>query len=373
MSQRVTFTGYYGQRNSGDDVFGLVSCWGARRFWGADPVLLQGERLESPGHSLPCAFRGPKHFRWEYSLLAAAYSFKPQRAVVFSGGSIFHSPLVPRSLQSAVHWGARLGRNPVGAIGVSLGPYRTALDRAAVEERLRGLAFLALRDERSYREALALDLDPAPVRAADLAWLLPEVEPAPARPRRGEPIGVVVCHYESRTGGDVAREDRREESLLQALEGLLARGFRGGLRLVVLNDHPTQGDQALTDAWAERLTRAGAEVEVRPYSNDPLAVWQSLRECRAVLSIRLHGAVLAAAGGVPALLAEYHPKCRDLLDDLGVPEAARIGDAELEAGEITRRLEACLDADPAALYPRLPELRERARRNFTEVPLARPA
>jgi polysaccharide pyruvyl transferase WcaK-like protein len=360
--RRILLSGYYGQRNSGDDVFGLVACWGARRFWKSAPRLLQAAPLESPGHELPRALAGRPSFRGHHGLRAAWHAAR-SHAVVFAGGSLFHSPVEPLTLRDAVFRGARLGRTPVGAIGVSLGPYASPDDREAVARDLRGLAFLALRDERSHREALELSLPCTPVLAGDLAWLLPEVEPAPPPPERGARLGVVPGVVAAPQGKDPAR---REEALLSALARVVADGFDGGFRVVALN----AGDEALARRWAQRLSELPAAVEMRDYSNDPLGVWQSLRECRAVVSVRLHGALLAAAGDVPAALVEYHSKCRDLLDDLGVPAETRLGRATHPAPELARRIEACLEAEVPVLYPNRAELRARALRNFTEVPLA---
>ena len=37
---RVGFTGYYGMRNFGDDLFGVLCAAAARRYWNAEPTLV---------------------------------------------------------------------------------------------------------------------------------------------------------------------------------------------------------------------------------------------------------------------------------------------------------------------------------------------
>ena len=37
---RVGFTGYYGMRNFGDDLFGVLCSTAARQYWNAEPLLV---------------------------------------------------------------------------------------------------------------------------------------------------------------------------------------------------------------------------------------------------------------------------------------------------------------------------------------------
>jgi polysaccharide pyruvyl transferase WcaK-like protein len=92
-----------------------------------------------------------------------------------------------------------------------------------------------------------------------------------------------------------------------------------------LNGHPTHGDEALAEDLQSRLRERGIAVMLRAYrGRDPLATVREVGRCDAFISARLHGAIVAYMCGVPFALVEYHPKCRDFADDVGLPRVLRI-------------------------------------------------
>jgi polysaccharide pyruvyl transferase WcaK-like protein len=72
----------------------------------------------------------------------------------------------------------------------------------------------------------------------------------------------------------------------------------------------------------------------------------ALNECRAVVSMRLHGAICASLGGTPFALFEYHRKCADFRDDMGQPDAGR-----LSPDRFPSKIAALVDDPPMAARP----------------------
>jgi polysaccharide pyruvyl transferase WcaK-like protein len=367
LSGNVLFAGYYGKDNVGDDCFGVVSTWGARQYWNSRSVRLLSDRnLEGPTKTESCLAQR-KLFRGQW-LPESIWQIARSTCVVWSGGSIFHSrqPVYTPKYLSMI--ASRLGVTAAGAIGVSLGPYRTNEHQRGVHDSLRDLRFLSLRDQASYEEALSIELPYQPVLAADLALLLPKMCPDYASAQRGDKIlGVTVCHYERYANCDQENESRREGVLLESLVGLSKAGFDGVFRLFVFNGNKLYGDEALTVKFAEHLKNAGARVEVIKYGPDPMKIWKDITQCSAMVSTRLHGAIFAAAANVPCVLIEYHRKCTDFLRDIGVDGDWQVGDAECSGQSLATKLMALLERRTEEFYPNREILVCLAENNFRFV------
>ena len=56
----------------------------------------------------------------------------------------------------------------------------------------------------------------------------------------------------------------------------------------------------------------------------PIAMAREIGRCDAFISARLHGAIVAYLQGVPFTIIDYHPKCNDFADDVGLDASQRI-------------------------------------------------
>jgi polysaccharide pyruvyl transferase WcaK-like protein len=82
---------------------------------------------------------------------------------------------------------------------------------------------------------------------------------------------------------------------------------------------------------------AGRVEVVRAWT--PAAFDEAVEGCEAVVSQRLHGAVLAAGRGVPVAMIEYQPKCRDFMASIGGADlSVRTDDLTPLAGVVERVL-----------------------------------
>lgn len=286
--------------------------------------------------------------------------------MIWSGGSIFHSQAPFYTPRRFSFLASRMGVTPSGAIGVSLGPYKTVIAEKAVHENLRQLNFLSLRDKKSYDEACSINLPYRPVLAADLAMLLPKIVPnfKPSKSER-QILGITVCHYERYAKKDIANEGHRETILLDTLVKMVQSGFKGVFRFFVFNSNQINGDQAVTMAFCDKLKDVGAKVELISYSINPINIWLKVAECTAVISTRLHGAIFAAAANVPCCIVEYHRKCSDFISDTAVAEKWKIGDVNCSSEMLSEKLQDLLMCSPINFYPRREHLIQLAEKNFT--------
>ena len=99
------------------------------------------------------------------------------KAFISAGGSTFQSEISGANtkyiaLQSKLK---RKDKFNIGAIGVSIGPFENIKKELSVIEYLKRLDFLALRDTRSFEFVKSLSLDYEPIKAFDLAALLPSI------------------------------------------------------------------------------------------------------------------------------------------------------------------------------------------------------
>jgi polysaccharide pyruvyl transferase WcaK-like protein len=260
---------------------------------------------------------------------------------------------------------SKLGITRVGAIGVSLGPYKTLEDEKFVHKSLKSLEFLALRDNESYQEARSLQLPYKPIQASDLAMLLPKMKsesdfPVPTNPI----IGISLCHYERFTNIPVKKEQERENNLLQGLKIFLNDKFRGTIRFLIFNDHGHYGDMEITQYFMNCLKSTNHKIEFFGYSNDPIFMWKKVAECSAFVSTRLHGCIFASAAKVPCISIEYHKKCSNFLDDINIEKKWRIGDMECSPKEFAVNLENLLLCDRKLFYPKRSHLMSLAEQNF---------
>jgi len=335
--KKILYHGFYGFRNSGDDAFVEVCAWGGRKYWNTTRnIFLSGNlpKLINPAGMIREYKIRPLN-RIPISLLASkADSFVCAGGSLFtkcSGSSVINNVLKIREFLN--------GKMRVGAIGVSVGPFECVKDENDVKKCLQAIDFLALRDRRSYEYVLSLNLPYKPVRAFDLAALLPQVyegidDRLKVNAVGRKIIGVSVCNYESYARpGAMNRERRRNKYLLELLSNIPDKPDIM-LRFFVFNGHPLIGDEKITDEFINYLSDK-FRIEKIPYPGNVHETWNKISECDLVISTRLHASVFACYAGVPFFLMEYHQKCTDFVEDIGHCSPYRLFDGERLIGEVT--------------------------------------
>lgn len=336
---RATFTGYYGMNNFGDDLFGVVCSAAARKYWNGEPKLagpvIRGldARYTMPSWYPSSLYGAPGPLGKVSRLYSFARGLSGADVLVMGGGSVIGGSTntsFRRKMMVSAH---RTGKLKLAAIGVSIGPVVNAAAEDAVADFLGCLDYIAVRDRRSYDLAVKLGAAEKTLLGRDLAGLLPSIAAVPSHvPRRAAEhsgngairLGIALCNY--KVTGSYAAPDR--QGVLSAMTGELVR--LAALRplqvdIFSLNEHPLHGDHALAVKLEQNLLACGVAAQVRRYSGrSPLVMVEAIGECDAFISARLHGAIVAYLQGVPFAIVDYHPKCNDFADEVGLPRTLRI-------------------------------------------------
>lgn len=369
MIKSLSFTGFYGNSNTGDDAFCIVSDWGARKFWQANKVRFLAANLpvRLDGSKLTSAFALPKSYFKYQNVIELALGGVLSPHIIYSGGSLFHSEI--RGLAKANIFKKINLRHSLklSAIGVSLGPYKSEAARRDIKEYLKRFSYLSLRDRRSYEDAIDMNLGIPVIQSFDLAALLPEICTIATSKNNNNPVlGISVCFYERFVKGELIKENERIKKIATVVNLLLAKNTNLKIKIFVFNGHKIIGDAAASKNLIEQINTAN--IEVINYSRNTLSIFKEIGSCNAVLSIRLHAGIFACFANVPFLQVEYHRKCTDLLDDMDYATRYRIGDFEVSPVEATKILEDMLFSSSQRGVD-TEALTKRALLNFTSYPV----
>jgi polysaccharide pyruvyl transferase WcaK-like protein len=366
---KVTYHGYYGAKNSGDDAFVEVASWGAKKFWNANDHLFFADTLPT----IKTSVKNWSPHKSYFSFSAAVFSVFNSDVFLSAGGSTFHSSLQMTDLRLYAKWKKKFHINgKTGAIGISLGPFISSKAEKDTISYLKTLDFLALRDNHSYNLACSYDLPFEPIESFDLAALLPLIYPnelnlSIQKSSTKKIIGISVCNYERYVNGDIHKEDMRNEYVLQILK-ILAKEKNYILRFFIFNGHKITGDEALSFSLIKKLEDAGLKnVEIVPYLSNVAETWNKVKECDLVISSRLHASIFACFAQVPFFLLEYHRKCTDFLNDIGQYERYRLHDGSKNVNDFIDQINEILNSGNYVKPKNVTEAMNKALYNFTKV------
>ena len=374
-AKRPLIVGYYGMQNVGDDAFCVVLDWALKTYWGSEmPMFAAPPLIDLPAEQFRLK---PSHFRSSGPLgragrLARKVALlRHASMLLFGGGSVFRD-MGPLSEKRLFCWWSHLSRQPIAAVGVSVGPFESARAKSRLARVLQRAAYVAVRDAASMERLREVGYGGSVVRAADLVGLLPEAlgenmperTPSSDAPRRR--LGVTLLGVNDVLPDEV--RTRREQVLIEGIRSFV-RSDDIDVTILVFNTHAQRGDRGPSDRLASAL-RGVCDVRIVTAQDGVRAVWSEVKQCDAGLHMRLHGAVFAYLAGSPFALVPYHSKCSDFLHEIGQPRSRILPSVPNRPEEIHRVLgDLFLDASAPQLARR--EFADRARLNFTSAPWAR--
>ncbi|OYD41875.1 polysaccharide pyruvyl transferase family protein [Sphingobacterium cellulitidis] len=370
----LLFNGYYGYFNTGDDAFVEIANWGATKFWEKNDIrfLIKGNNKPttiSPVKAFPLNL--PYSYEIQQNLL-----IKGTKAFVSAGGSTLNSRIeTQRPKFLALNRKLKDKRFVIGAIGVSVGPFKTKEDEISIVKYLKNLNFLALRDVASFDYVDSLNLDYKPVLAFDLAGLLPEIyrefpnTDFALKSSSKKIICISVCNYESYfVGGNLENQKRRNRLMRELLINLDNCRNDCHFKFIIINGNPSTGDVNLTFELINKVGFKNNTFEVVPYDSSPKNVFHLISNCDLVLTIRLHAGIFACFADVPFLMVEYHKKCSDFLSDIGYDDSFRMYDFSIELALALGKINNILDNKSNYIFPKhLDLMRLRSMKNFTSI------
>ena len=331
--------GYYGEHNLGDDALLevlLEQCPAAS----AVLVTAHDQPLVQQRFGVATVERR--------SLGAVLAALARCRALVLGGGSLLQDATSFKSLiyYAALITAAWLQRKPVVLWGQGLGPLRRRRSRLLVRALLPLVTAVCWRDPASAQ--LASSLGRSGDHGADPVWSSSPV------PWHGRGEAVVVCWRPT-----PLLQGAGWAPWLEALERLAAEADRDVLWLPF---HRDQDTDLLDQLQAQGLISKGLLRRSRQLQADtPQEAKAIFANASLVLSMRLHGLILAAVSGAPCVALSYDPKVQAAADALGCP--CQSLDQPATPGDLLVSWRGQLDhpADPARLEQlRLQALRHRA-------------
>jgi polysaccharide pyruvyl transferase WcaK-like protein len=312
---RIAFFGFYGRHNFGDDLFGYLLQSISLRMPGIVPLIVgasAARELMHPFH-LPLARR-----MWARpgALGAAARTVTYVAAVlraqasVFGGGSLFGANASLDFARLIVNTGRRVNR-PVGALGVSVGPFATAGRRQAFAAVLKAVARIAVRDEASVH-TVADATGYAPTNLKDLAFALPALY-TPKLPRHKWRTLVVSIHLQ-----------QYMDATLAVLNEVDRQRLVDEVLFVSLDDESV----AVTGDIARLFAPSNVAVSRFQYGDSITEVVDLLAAATCVVTSKLHGAIVSFVYDVPMMLFCYQRKCAEFLLDNGLPGPREVQPAD---------------------------------------------
>jgi polysaccharide pyruvyl transferase WcaK-like protein/O-antigen/teichoic acid export membrane protein len=325
-ADRASVVGYYGMDNYGDDLFRDVVRASANRLLPGLRIRFVGDfrgsarmtrSLAGVAHRLYASnSRSGSAFRLALGLHAAVTS----RVIVLGGGSVLWGMTGVREVQRKA---AKILGTRFLALGVSIGPFTTQEDRAAVTDFVKTFDRLVVRDDSSFVLGQEMRPEAETLMGGDLAALYdPPTQQSGARDHAVRRIGFSVCAF---AGFGVTEAAEAAKTLAAALAATRPAGVRDEVVIFALNNHRDSGDDALAVSAHEALSESMTPSTIARYSDLGVAdTWQSISSLDALLAVRLHAAITAYLTSVPFALLEYHAKCTDFLDDVGQPGHLRV-------------------------------------------------
>ncbi len=245
---------------------------------------------------------------------------------------------------------ARLLDKPLFFFPQSIGPLENPARARSVARAIAHSRGVFVRDEESKAQVLRLapEAERKTVVLADSAFHFARhhergvLNPnrRAVEPRSGRPLAIVSARYWSFPGATPSDQAALRARCRAQLAQTVTELVRGGMDVRFLST--TQGcddyddDAAFAKSVAETL---GAEtrnhVAIDESRHRPEELVASYAACDAVLSMRMHGVILALCAGTPVVALAGEFKTRELMGRLGLSN--RTFDAEtFESGETVR-------------------------------------
>ncbi|MEZ9132803.1 polysaccharide pyruvyl transferase family protein [Vibrio breoganii] len=308
MHHKISFTGYYGMKNFGDDLFCWLSIKAADKYWKGNTLVVVAPPLKdlSCNYSVPTSlgklYRSHDIFgkitRFIFNLKARLFSDK----IVYAGGSLFSAK--PTGVRGILD---RVPLAELSTIGVSVGPFKTKQDKEEVINHLNRFKYVSVRDIQSYKYLHnSLNITNSSV---DLAGLIPQVFDTKKENKTDYlHIGFSPCNWNQ----SIITPEEYCNAFIDSMKLFNITSKKIKLTLLSLNNHEITGDDELCLLIKNKLLNSQLDVEVVKYSDIGIKrTLDIINNFDAYISARLHGGICAYMLNTPFYLFEYHKKCVD--------------------------------------------------------------
>lgn len=369
--RQVFISGYYGWGNTGDDAMLYVLLQELPKSYPETNFAV----LSHVPVVIPASVKDKVRFVRPAVIPALREIIKSQIFII-GGGTHIHDygrdirniKILSRLLIIVTF--AKISGNKVYLIGNGVGPVATKWGKALTRAICHMADNITVRDEASYHvlETLSLARANKVSLSFDLAALLvrpQETHSGGAKESVGKKIlGICVTSVFEIYYGDKERDLSLINKIARALNQWLKVMPQLQVYLFVFKDGPRDSDVHITELLKERLKPA-QRVKLIPYNPDPIQTLAQVAQCSAFVGTKYHSCLFAYLSKIPLLVINYHPKCRALATEIGLPKHAVVSLAEVLNGQVGERLKNLLE-HPEDFQAELPTglARERAKRNF---------
>ncbi|MDM7859313.1 polysaccharide pyruvyl transferase family protein [Alteromonas sp. ASW11-36] len=325
--------GYYGMHNAGDDALMLASMYGISTLAEHTNICVSATSTiyDLASQTLPPTLKARQSFRGQNRLKHYANALRSD-TVVFGGGSVMHNS---HDLKMKLDMLKFSGTGKSRAVGVSVGPFVDTSAERHCAELLNRLDFVGVRDQKSYDIVQSLAPNANCQLTFDLAPSLVSHPRFKALPAERSGILVNVCPIARGTHGnfDVQADERRIDHLADALIRIWnATGER--ISVISLNGHHEFGDDRLCELLVRKVSKVVPSRFIQ-YHTDTFSIIQLVGSFKACLSMRLHGNVFAFMTETPSFSLNYHPKCNQWCEQIGLPQQNRCDMTDFDPQTLT--------------------------------------
>ncbi len=314
MPPHILISGYYGCGNIGDEAVlaGLLA--GFRRLCPAAEisVLSANPAATTALHGVRAAPR--------CSLSAVREELAGSQLFVSGGGGLLQDTTSWRSplYYLGLLWMARRRGIPAVALCQGIGPLRRGWLRRLSARVFRSLDLIVVREEASAQLLADMGLPRADIHvAADAAWLMESAPP----PEVAALLERESLHLSSPMVGVFVRGLSTSAELWEAIAAGLGEFLRRHLARSMFVPLQKPGDTQASQAVMKRL---GAPASILAKEHSPAALLGLTGRFDLVVGMRLHGLILAAHAGVPAVGISYDPKVAAFLRQAGLKQGMSV-------------------------------------------------
>jgi polysaccharide pyruvyl transferase CsaB len=300
---KLLVAGYFGCGNLGDDAILLGFTEGATE---------RGHRLTALSGSPEETYRLhgiPSIQRKDRAAVKAAIA--EHDALVFAGGSIFQDVT---SAKSTLYYAdlvreAKAQGKKIILLGQGVGPLNTFLGKTATRFAFRHASAVAVRDEESSKLLHSIGVVRPMSVTADTAFLMPEFSPEKDNDSSNyEVAGMKTVGLAPRPHG---KGDEVAKLFSEIAKLLFANGY-----MPMLLEMDREMDGPLLQA-IEKVH--GGKIASMKKIGSPRELQKRMIRMEAVISVRLHGGIIASTVGVPSLLLSYDPKVASFAKQANLP------------------------------------------------------
>lgn len=329
--------GYYGMQNSGDDALMHATAWGAKNLLQKQSTSLG--LYSSANQSVPVTRQYQLKYNQKFPGQNRLTQYKAalqSKAIIFGGGSVLHSE---SDINFKRHLMTLAGAQHSRAMGVGIGPFQSIAAEKSCAGFLNECGFVGVRDQESFDIAKSLAPNAKVKKTFDLAPLLlcAKAEKIGSTPRTG--IALSLCSVAINPMGEVDHD--AEKKRINDFCQLIYKVYKNtgqAITLIEFNGHAALGDWQINNAIVTRLQKK-IPIMVKKYNPDPFAVMADLASYKAVISMRLHGSILAYLANTPVLSINYHSKCQGWCQQIGLAENYQFNLKNIDVEGLEKELE----------------------------------